>query len=600
VEHPVTEGITGVNLPATQLQVAMGIPLNRIPQIRALYGRDPAGDDKIDFLNEEYVPLSKHVIAARITAENPDEGFKPTSGRIDRVKFQSSNNVWGYFSVGNNGGIHEFADSQFGHLFATGPNREAARKSLVLALKELDVRGEIRNPVEYLTQLLETDDFKANNIDTSWLDGIIKNKSVKAKADPGIVVHSAVLFRAHMQIKAGMAQIEDSLKKGQTGVSEIGAMSSFDQDIVFQGQRYKFQVTRSSPDRYTLTLNGKATEIKFREQPDGSILANFGGMVRKVFGQEEPLGLRMIVDGSTIMIPNVFDPSELRSDVTGKIVRYLQPDGAEVGAGEPFVECEAMKMIMQLRATQDGKVTQVLPPGSIINAGDLLANMELKDPSKVVKIENFEGTIDIESGPSDLSPMHLLRLILMGYPGDADSQLNRALLDADADVASDSCAELIENFCNNEDNFKDKALDLSVLDLITKNKENTAPVVQAVTAHAALPRRTALVMAVLRNVGQFVDRYPGYSVTPRVMQALERLAALPGANYGEVSSTAAAIIADFKSPDFESRIAELKEIITGDTPENVSKLPKLALVVDYLSHFFTSDDANIRDRALEV
>jgi acetyl-CoA carboxylase/biotin carboxylase 1 len=32
VEHPVTEGITGVNMPATQLQVAMGIPLNRIPQ----------------------------------------------------------------------------------------------------------------------------------------------------------------------------------------------------------------------------------------------------------------------------------------------------------------------------------------------------------------------------------------------------------------------------------------------------------------------------------------------------------------------------------------------------------------------------------------
>jgi acetyl-CoA carboxylase/biotin carboxylase 1 len=34
VEHPVTEGITGVNLPASQLHVAMGIPLNKIPQIR--------------------------------------------------------------------------------------------------------------------------------------------------------------------------------------------------------------------------------------------------------------------------------------------------------------------------------------------------------------------------------------------------------------------------------------------------------------------------------------------------------------------------------------------------------------------------------------
>ena len=60
-------------------------------------------------------------------------------------------------------------------------------------------------------------------------------------------------------------------------------------------------------------------------------------------------------------------------------------------------------------------------------------------------------------------------------------------------------------------------------------------------------------MVVLRNVGQFVDRYPGYSVTPRVMQALERLAALPGANYGEVSLTAAAIISDFESRSPSSR-----------------------------------------------
>ena len=82
------------------------------------------------------------------------------------MSFQSTPAVWGYFSVGANGGVHEFADSQFGHLFATGEDREAARKALVLALKELKVRGEIRNPVEYLVQLLETDDFKSNNIDT--------------------------------------------------------------------------------------------------------------------------------------------------------------------------------------------------------------------------------------------------------------------------------------------------------------------------------------------------------------------------------------------------------------------------------------------------
>ena len=80
VEHPVTEGITGVNLPATQLQVAMGIPLNRIPDIRKFYGRDADNDSAIDLMEEDYVLPERHLIAARITAENPDEGFKPTSG----------------------------------------------------------------------------------------------------------------------------------------------------------------------------------------------------------------------------------------------------------------------------------------------------------------------------------------------------------------------------------------------------------------------------------------------------------------------------------------------------------------------------------------
>ena len=203
-----TEGLSLVNLPATQLQVAMGIPLNRIPDIRRFYGRKDAeeGDGPIDFMTEAYKEIDTHVIAARITAEvgrvalssrvasswtalrrrqsrrrgtltnptkphqtlphltnptnptnptnqNPDEGFKPTSGTIERVNFQSTSNVWGYFSVGANGGIHEFADSQFGHLFAKGSTREQARKALVLALKEIEVRGDIRTTVDYLVQV---------------------------------------------------------------------------------------------------------------------------------------------------------------------------------------------------------------------------------------------------------------------------------------------------------------------------------------------------------------------------------------------------------------------------------------------------------------
>mmetsp|Transcript_23591 Transcript_23591/g.76855 ORF Transcript_23591/g.76855 Transcript_23591/m.76855 type:complete len:2137 (+) Transcript_23591:142-6552(+) len=601
VEHPVTEGITGVNLPATQLQVAMGIPLYRMPQVRRFFGKKSDGTEAIDFQNEEYTPITKHVIAARITAENPDEGFKPTSGRIDRVKFQSSEKVWGYFSVGNNGGIHEYADSQFGHLFASGDNREAARKSLVLALKEIDVRGEIRNPVEYLTKLLETDDFKSNKIDTSWLDGIIKNKSVTTKADTATVVLGAAIYRAHQYVKKEFVSFEESLKKGQTSVSDISSINSFSTEITYQGVKYPFKVNRASPDRFSLTLpSGDTTNIKFREQADGSLLCSFGGVVRKVYGQEEPLGLRMVIDGSTIMIPNVFDPSELRSDVTGKVVRYLHEDGAAVEAGVPYVECEAMKMIMQLRTTEAGNIKHELQAGSIISAGDLIASLDLKDPSKVAKIELFEGDLNVESGPSDQSPMHLLELILAGYPGEVETQLSKALLDVDADTANERVVSLLQRYLAVEDLFKGKPLDLAVLDLINSNKDNTRPVIDAVQAHSALKSRNTLVLAILRNMAGFVDRFPGYKVSDGVNTVLERLAALTGTEYGEVALTASAILNEFKVPDFNARIEELKTLIMSDSPDVVSKSRKLSLAVDFLTQLFDHPEEAVRKAALEV
>ena len=138
------------------------------------------------------------MIACRITAENPDEGFQPGSGTVHELNFRSSKNVWGYFSVAAAGGLHEFADSQFGHCFAWGENREQARRSvisgfflcvhsalsfflrsfrnMVLALKELSIRGDFRTTVEYLITLLETERFLSNSIDTAWLDQLIAEK----------------------------------------------------------------------------------------------------------------------------------------------------------------------------------------------------------------------------------------------------------------------------------------------------------------------------------------------------------------------------------------------------------------------------------------
>jgi biotin carboxylase len=59
---------------------------------------------------------------------------QPTSGLITELNFRSTPEVWGYFSVHAHGGVHAFADSQFGHLFAHGKTREAARTNMVQVL----------------------------------------------------------------------------------------------------------------------------------------------------------------------------------------------------------------------------------------------------------------------------------------------------------------------------------------------------------------------------------------------------------------------------------------------------------------------------------
>ena len=58
VEHPVTEWISGVNIPSCQLMIGMGVPLHRLPDIRRLYGKDPWGTSTIDFENDPQIAPS--------------------------------------------------------------------------------------------------------------------------------------------------------------------------------------------------------------------------------------------------------------------------------------------------------------------------------------------------------------------------------------------------------------------------------------------------------------------------------------------------------------------------------------------------------------
>ena len=100
------------------------------------------GVSSIDFDTAKPIQPIGHCVAGRITAEDPDSGFKPTSGAIHELHFRTMPGVNGNFSIGSGGGgVHQFADSQFGHIFAHRETREEASTALVQTLSEFSVRG---------------------------------------------------------------------------------------------------------------------------------------------------------------------------------------------------------------------------------------------------------------------------------------------------------------------------------------------------------------------------------------------------------------------------------------------------------------------------
>lgn len=606
VEHPVTEGITGINLPALQLQIAMGIPLYCVPEIRTFYDENPAECTPIDFLRKEYRYPSSHVIAARITAENPDEGFKPTSGKIDRVEFQSSSNVWAYFSVANNGGIHEYADSQFGHVFAKGSTREEARKSLILALKSIDVRGEIRTTVEYLIKLLETKEFINNRIDTSWLDGIIHQKSMIVTRDPEKVALSAAIFKTHSRICTQFKTCEEILSKGQASLLEIDSLLSFDLDLTIDGVLYHFIVTNLGKNYYRLKINEQVIDTQVRQQPDGSLLCDVHGEKIQLYGQEESLGLKMKVDGETVLIPNVFNPSELRSDVTGKVVRFLQNDHDIVMKNEAYVEVEAMKMILTLKASETGRIHHQMAAGSIVAAGDLLATLALRDKAAVKPVFPFQGKIRFvpERNPPNLETT--ISLALKGYNHeDIEHSISTYFEVAKLQDIELFLSEQILQFVKIETPFDSWDESLAISRLLVSQKEEE--VLLSIVAHKQIKQRMDIMLALLRQLEFLPQKYPEYDLREscmdkKLLKAIETLANLKSTRFGIITLKAKEILDCASTPPFGQRLNSLRATLMSPAVDldTLSRLPDMSVSIDLLTILMNDVESIVRRAAAET
>ncbi|XP_041854600.1 acetyl-CoA carboxylase isoform X2 [Melanotaenia boesemani] len=393
VEHPCTEMIGDVNLPAAQLQIAMGIPLHRIKDIRLLYGESPWVDTFINFESPDCIPSPRgHVIAVRITSENPDEGFKPSSGTVQELNFRSSKNVWGYFSVGATGGLHEFADSQFGHCFSWGENREEAISNMVVAMKELSIRGDFRTTVEYLIKILETENFRNNDTDTGWLDHLIAEKVQAERPDTMLGIVCGALHVADASFRKSMSDYLHSLERGQV-LPAASLLNSVNVDLIYEGVKFCLKVARQSPTTYVIMMNGSHIEIDVHRLSDGGLLLCYDGSSHTTYMKEEVDSYRITVGNKTCVFEEEKDPTILRSPSAGKLLQYIVEDGAHVFAGETYAEIEVMKMVMTLTVHQSGCIHFVKRPGAVLELGCVVAHMDLDDPSSIHRVELNTATL---------------------------------------------------------------------------------------------------------------------------------------------------------------------------------------------------------------
>ncbi|KAG2709256.1 hypothetical protein I3843_05G209100 [Carya illinoinensis] len=446
VEHPVTEWIAEINLPAAQVAVGMGIPLWQIPEIRRFYGREYGGGydawrktstlaTPFDFDKVESTRPKGHCVAVRVTSEDPDDGFKPTSGKVQELSFKSKPNVWAYFSVKSGGGIHEFSDSQFGHVFAFGESRPLAIANMVLGLKEIQIRGEIRSNVDYTIDLLHASDYRENKIHTGWLDSRIAMR-VRAERPPWYLsVVGGALLKASASSAAVVSDYVGYLEKGQIPPKHISLVHS-QVSLNIEGSKYTIDMARGGPGSYTLRMNESEIEAEIHTLRDGGLLMQLDGNSHVIYAEEEAAGTRLLIDGRTCLLQNDHDPSKLVAETPCKLLRYLVVDGSHIDADTPYAEVEVMKMCMPLLSPASGVIHFKMSEGQAMQAGELIARLDLDDPSAVRKTEPFHGSFPILGPPTAISgkvhqrcaaSLNTAQMILAGYEHNIDEVVQNLL-----------------------------------------------------------------------------------------------------------------------------------------------------------------------------
>jgi 3-methylcrotonyl-CoA carboxylase alpha subunit len=329
VEHPVTEGVTGLDLVAWQFQIAAG-------------GKLPLAQSEVRF--------DGHAIEARVYAEDPENGFLPSTGKIVAFDLPSDLRVESGIEAG--GEVTPFYDAMVAKLIAQGPTREDALERLADAVDRTVIAG-VRSNVAFLGALCRTPEFRQGRVDTGFID--------RNLAALGAVPHG--LDRAAAAL--GVARLLASETSGDGAVHEGGPA----EDSPWAA-RDGFQLCGQRLVTVPIAVDGEGANaaLTFDKQGMGvSVDGAAPAADAKVFEAGEDVYILRRGRQTRVRLKDVSAASAeagagdgtVKAPMHGKVLELFVVAGDEVEAGERLAVIEAMKMEHTLRAPFAGVVKQI-------------------------------------------------------------------------------------------------------------------------------------------------------------------------------------------------------------------------------------------------
>ncbi|HXR16359.1 MAG TPA: carboxyl transferase domain-containing protein [Terriglobales bacterium] len=403
VEHPVTECTTGLDLVKLQIHVARGGHLE---------GEPPR--------------TTGHAIEVRLNAEDPDNGFCPAPGVIDRFRILSGPGIRIDTGVAEGDAIPSEFDSMIAKIIAYGRNRKEALSRLQRALREsvVVIKGGTSNK-SFLLELLGRPEVQSGEFHNGWLDHLASTGKHLSRSYADVALVQAAIEAYEAQLAVEQTQFYASAVRGRPQVrSEVGRTA----ELRYRGQCYSPRVYRVGPQRYCVEVNGCRIDVQIdRLDRFESRLTVFGRRFR-VVSVAQGLSYLIEVDGVSHRIDRD-DGGVVHAPAPAVVVSIAVKPGDTVAIGDRLAVLEAMKMEMQVVAPFSGKVRQVMTiPNVQVDTGAPLlqidpaaADESVADSERVIFGASSTSDADGHCGHSTChQSLDELRQLMLGF--DVDSK----------------------------------------------------------------------------------------------------------------------------------------------------------------------------------